>query len=242
LPLRGTFYAAESHLSQNGTGNHLLNGLKAEEFALIQPHLEEISIKRGVVLAEAGQAAPHVFFPVTAILSLVGSTESGATVEVALVGREGVAGVSAALGRQRLPFRVVVQLEGIVWKISTDVISDQLHQCRDLHERLLVHSHRMIAQVGQSAICNRFHTARQRLARWLLMTSDRVDSRELPLTHEFIAHMVGGPRSAVTEAAAALRESGAIDYRRGQLTICSVSKLRQQSCECYDFVRDAQPE
>ena len=177
-----------------------------------------------------------------AVLSLVGSTESGATVEVALAGREGVASVSAALGRQRLPFRVVVQLEGTALRIPTDIVSDQLQQCRDLHERLLLYSHNVIAQVGQSAICNRFHTSKQRLARWLLMTSDRVDSHELPMTHEFIAHMVGGPRSAVTEAAAALRESGAIDYRRGRLTIRDVSKLRQQSCECYDSVRDAQHE
>ena len=104
----------------------------------------------------------------------------------------------------------------------------------------MLFSHSMIAQIGQSAICNRFHTARQRLARWLAMTVDRAPDRDLPLTHEFIAHMVGGPRSAVTEAAAALRRAGAIDYRRGLVTIRSQAKLRQQACECYEASQQPQ--
>jgi CRP-like cAMP-binding protein len=220
------------------SGNRILHALNAEEHAILHPHLQEVSIKRGAVLTEAGQPARHLYFPLTAVLCLVGTTETGATVEVALVGREGVASVSAALGRQRLPFRVVCQIEGTALRVPTEIVTRQLHQCRELHERFLMYSHSVIAQVGQSAICNRFHTAKQRLARWLLMTADRVDSKELPLTHEFIAHMVGGPRSAVTEAAAALRASGAIDYRRGRLSIKSVAKLRQVSCECYEAVQD----
>lgn len=221
-----------------GSGNRILEGLNAEELAVLDRHLQEIIIPRGAVLTDAGQPARHLFFPVTTVLSLVGATEGGATVEVALVGREGVASISAALGRDRLPFRIVAQLEGTAWKIPTEVVTRQLHQCRTLNERLMTYSHSVIAQVAQSAICNRFHTSKQRLARWLLMTADRIDSTELPLTHEFIAHMVGGPRSAVTEAAASLRECGAIDYRRGHLTIVNVTKLRQQACECYEVVHD----
>jgi CRP-like cAMP-binding protein len=105
--------------------------------------------------------------------------------------------------------------------------------CGELHTRLLEYTHYLIAQMAQSAICNRFHNARQRLARWLLMTADRARTHELNLTHEFISYMVGGPRSAVTEAAADLREAGAIDYRRGVIVIRDGVKLRQQSCECY---------
>ena len=217
-------------------GNRILDGLDPSEFKRLEPHLHEVTITRGAVLSEAGQAARYLYFPDTCVLALVGTTESGATVEVALVGREGVASVSAAFGGQRLPFRVVAQLEGRARRIATDLVTAELQGCRQLNERLLGYSHLMIAQVGQSAICNRFHTARQRLARWLLMTADRADARELPLTHEFIAHMVGGPRSAVTEAAAALRSSGAIDYQRGKLTIRSLSKLRQMACECYEAV------
>lgn len=225
-------------MSQSGSDNRILHGLNAEEFAVLHPHLREVAVKRGTVLTEAGQPAKYVYFPLTAVLCLVGTTEAGATVAVALIGREGLASASAALGRQRLPFRVVVQIDGTVLRAPSDVITKQLHRCRELHHRLLFYSHSVIAQVAQSAICNRFHTAKQRLARWLLMTVDRVDlPGELPLTHEFIAYMVGGPRSAVTEAAAALRASGAIDYARGRLTVKSVTKLRQQSCECYEAVQ-----
>ena len=206
---------------------------------MLRPHLQEVTLEPGTVLTEAGQPAPFLYFPGSCVLSLVGTTEAGATVEVAVVGREGVASVSAAMGRPRLPFRVVVQLGGVAWRIPTNVLTRQLHECRDLHERFLLYSHSVISQVGQSAICNRFHNAKQRLARWLLMTADRAQSRELPLTHEFIAHMVGGPRSAVTEAAAALRESGAIDYRRGNITIRNLAKLRQLACECYEAVHES---
>lgn len=220
----------------SASGNRLLSGLNAAEMRIFEPHLQRLFLPRATVLSEAGQPAPYLYFPITCVLSLVGTTESGATVEVGVVGREGVASVSAAFGRQRIPFRVMVQLEGEAFQLPTDVLTRHLHQCSELNERLLTYAQNVIAQVGQSAICNRFHTARQRLARWLLMTLDRSDTRELPLTHEFIAHMVGGPRSAVTEAAAALRASGAIDYRRGQIIVRSLPKLRQQACECYEAV------
>jgi CRP-like cAMP-binding protein len=219
--------------SQGARQNQLLAALPGADLVRLQPHLHELMIERGAVLAEAGQAAPYLYFPITCVLSLVGATESGASVEVAVIGHEGMASVSAALGRQRLPFRVIAQIEGAAWRVASEVVVRQLQECRDLHARLLTYSQDVIAQVGQSAICNRFHNGRQRLARWLLMTADRAGSRELPLTHEFMSSMVGGPRSAVTEAAAALREAGAIDYRRGLLVIRSVSRLRAEACECY---------
>jgi CRP-like cAMP-binding protein len=225
-------------MSHVAYGNRILQALTKEELTILAPHLEEVSVRSGVILTEAGQPARHLFFPVTAVLCLCGTTERGATVDVALVGREGVASVSAVLGRKRVPFRVVAQLAGKCWRIPTDVVVRQLPECRQLNELLLAYSHTVIAQVGQSAICNRFHTAKQRLARWLLMTTDRVDSNHLPLTHEFIAHMVGGPRSAVTEAASALRAAGAIDYRRGRITIQNVQTLRLQACECYEAAKD----
>ncbi|HXG90693.1 MAG TPA: Crp/Fnr family transcriptional regulator [Vicinamibacterales bacterium] len=223
-------------MATTGAGNRLLADLDSTELELLRPDLQLVHLERGAVLAEAGQPSAHLYFPVKCVLSLVGTTEGGATVEVAVIGRDGMASVSAALGRRRLPFRVVVQIEGAAWRILTEIVTRQMRDCRGLHERLLHYSHYVIAQVGQSAICNRFHNAKQRLARWLLMTADHADSRELPLTHEFISHMVGGPRSAVTEAAAALRESGAIDYRRGMLTIRSLDKLRSEACECYEAV------
>ena len=128
--------------------------------------------------------------------------------------------------------------EGVLSLVgTTEVLTRQIRDCGELHERILRYSETVILQVGQSAICNRFHNAKQRLARWLLMTVDRAGTRQLPLTHEFISYMVGGPRSAVTEAAAALRDSGAIDYRRGLVHVRDRERLQQESCECYSAVQ-----
>jgi CRP-like cAMP-binding protein len=199
---------------------------------------EEVTLERGGIIAEAGVRPPYVYFPLEGVLSLVGTTSGGGTVEVAVVGSEGVASISAVLGEQWLPFRVVTQVPGRAVRVSTAIVADLVGQCGVFHQRLLAYTHQLIAQVAQSAVCNRFHTAKQRLARWLLMTADRSDQMALPLTHEFISHMVGGPRSAVTEAAAELRESGAIAYRRGLITISSVERLREQACECYAVLAD----
>ena len=220
------------------TANAILAGLNPTESALLQRASEEVALERGGVIVEAGETPAYVYFPTEGVVSLVGTTSGGSTVEVAVVGPEGVASISAVLGRQWLPFRVVTQIPGRAIRISTDVVIDLMAQCGEFHGRLLEYTQEMIAQVAQSAVCNRFHNAKQRLARWLLMTADRAESTALPLTHEFISYMVGGPRSAVTEAAAELRESGAIAYRRGLITISSAEKLREQSCECYAVLGD----
>jgi CRP-like cAMP-binding protein len=216
--------------------NSILSGLDARESAEIYAASQEFQLERGAVIAEVGEIAPYVYFPTHGVLSLVGTTSGGATVEVAIIGSEGVASIAAVLGRQWLPFRIVTQVPGRALRTPANVVAKLIADCGDLHHRLLDYTHDMIAQIAQSAVCNRFHNAKQRLARWLLMTADRAESSELPLTHEFISYMVGGPRSAVTEAAAELRESGAIDYRRGLISIRDSAKLREQSCECYDVL------
>lgn len=218
------------------SGNVILSGLDSESAAFASA-AERVPLERGELIVEAGDRAPYVYFPTEGVLSLVGTTSSGGTVELAVVGSEGVAGLSAILGSQFLPFRVVAQIPGSAIRIPTDVVSREVSECRDLHHRVLAYTHQLIAQVAQSAICNRFHNAKQRLARWLLMTADRADTNELPLTHEFISYMVGGPRSAVTEAAAELRESGAIAYRRALIVVTDAGKLRAQACECYDVLQ-----
>lgn len=219
------------------TTNNILIGLNSDDLALLQNASEEVALARGQVMAEAGQTAAHVYFPLAGVLSLVGVTTGGATVEVAVVGNEGVASISSVFGSGGIPFRVVTQVPGRALKIPTEIVRSMMVDCGELHERLLEYSHLLIAQLSQSAVCNRFHNARQRLARWLLMTADRAGSNELLLTHEFISYMVGGPRSAVTEAAAELRESGAIDYRRGLIIIRDNALLSGQSCECYAAVK-----
>ena len=215
--------------------NAILDGLNAHEADVLQAVARDVPLERGAVIADLGEPSPYLFFPTRGVLSLVGSTSGGATVEVAVVGNEGVASVSAALGGDWLPYRILTQVPGRAIRVPTDSVATLIHECGELHGRLLDYAHQMIAQVAQSAVCNRFHNARQRLARWLLMTADRAGTNELPLTHEFISCMVGGPRSAVTEAASELRQSGSIEYRRGLITVASHERLRAQACECYDL-------
>lgn len=221
----------------NESENIILNGLDRNEAAVLAPAAMQVPIEQGELIAEAGQAAPYVYFPTEGVLSLVGTTSGGGTVELAVVGNEGVASISAILGTNYLPFRVVAQVPGRAVRIPTDLVARSVSECGDLHNRVMDYAHHLIAQVAQSAICNRFHNAKQRLARWLLMTADRADTNELALTHEFISYMVGGPRSAVTEAAAELRDAGAIDYRRARIVIRDAAKLREQACECYDILQ-----
>jgi CRP-like cAMP-binding protein len=219
-------------------GNKLLTDLDERELALLAPYLQEVAIERGRVLAEAGEPLPYVYFPVEGVLSFVGATENGATVEVADVGREGVAAVTAIIGTRHLPFRVVSKVSGRSLRIPTELVARQVRECGALHARLLEATDAIIAQISQSAVCNRYHNARERLARWLLTTADRAETLDLPVTHEFISSMVGGPRSAVTEASAELRVSGAIEYSRGLLSIRDGDRLRAECCECYENMRN----
>ena len=215
--------------------NAILDGLNGREAEALQAVARDVPLERGAVIAELGEPAPYVYFPTRGVLSLVGSTSGGATVEVAVVGSEGVASLSAALGGDWPPYRVLTQVPGRAIRVPTEIVLSVLNDFGEMHHRMLDYAQQLIAQVAQSAVCNRFHNARQRLARWLLMTADRAGTNELPLTHEFISSMVGGPRSAVTEAAAELRQAGSIDYRRGLITVCSHDRLRAQACECYEL-------
>lgn len=217
-------------------GNRLLSALGEKEYAMLAPHLQEVALERGKVLADVGETQPYVYFPIEGVLSLVGTTENGATVEVADVGREGVASVSVVFGTGSTPFRVVTKIAGRALRVPTEIVARQLRECGELHSRLLESAETIIAQISQAAVCNRYHNAKERLARWLLTTSERAESKALPLTHEFISSMVGGPRSAVTEASAELRQAGAIDYSRGLLSITNMDVLRSESCECHDTV------
>jgi len=198
--------------------------------------LEPCHLQRGDVLGAPRVVSDFLYFIESGIVSLVATTRSGNSVEVALIGREGVAGIADALGRQPLPYGLIVQLPGLAYRAPKAVIREHILSCSALHELLMDYSQRVIHQLAQSALCNRFHTSVQRLARWLLLTAERADTNRFELTHEFVAQMVGAPRSAVSESASALRDKGIIDYRRGVLTIRNAPRLRKFSCECFDAV------
>jgi CRP-like cAMP-binding protein len=187
-------------------------------------------------LSTSRLVSEHVYFIDSGVVSMVASTRSGNSVEVALVGREGVAGLTDALGSKPLPYGLMVQLPGLAYRAPKTVIREHILSCSALHELLMDYSQRVMHQLAQSAVCNRFHTSVQRLAKWLLLTGERADTNRFELTHELVAQMVGAPRSTVTEALSTLRERGIIDYRRGVLTIRHSKRLHKVACECFDVV------
>ena len=210
-----------------------------EAFAQLMRDLEPHPMQRGDLLGTPRVVSEFLYFVDSGVVSLVANTRSGNSVEVALIGREGVAGIADALGNHPLPYSLVVQLPGLAYRAPKGLIREHIFSCSALHELLMNYSQRMMHQLAQSALCNRFHSSVQRLARWLLLTAERADTNRLELTHELMAQMVGAPRSAVSEAASTLRDKGIIDYRRGVLTIRSAKRLHKVSCECFDVVSSA---
>jgi CRP-like cAMP-binding protein len=205
-------------------------------FLELTDELEPHPLQRGAVLGTARTAADSVYFVESGIVSVVATTRSGNSVEVALVGREGVAGIADALGAQPMPYGLVVQLPGLAYRVPKALIRSHILSCSTLHELLMDYSQLVFHQLAQSALCNRFHTSVQRLARWLLLTAERASTTRFELTHEFVAQMVGAPRSAVSESASTLRDKGIIDYRRGVMTIKNPKRLHKVACECFDVV------
>jgi CRP-like cAMP-binding protein len=222
--------------------NHLLKQLAKSDRVVYAQLLEDLQptlLERGVVLGAARERTEWVYFIDSGIVSLVAGTSRGQSLEVAIVGREGVAGFADALGGRGLPYRMTVQLPGLAYRARTKVLQKHVFSCDALHQLLMAYSQFLMHQLAQSAVCNRFHGSVQRLARWLLLTSERAGTNRLQLTHEFVAQMVGAPRSAVSQAAAELRSRGIIEYRRGLLTIRSMKRLHKSSCECFDAVSSA---
>jgi len=221
----------------NRINNRLLRHLAKsapEVFAHVAAELEPVSLDRWASLCAAHERPRWAYFPETGVLSLVGATSAGESVELAFVGNEGVAGVADVLGVRSMPFALIVQLPGLAYRLPTTVAKQHVFSCTALHELLMAHAQSMILQLAQSAICNRFHTAVQRLSRWLFLTSGRANSQRFELTHDFVAEMVGGPRTAVSQAAATLRRRGIIDYERGVMIIRDRTQLHRMACECAD--------
>ena len=207
-----------------------------EVYRRLVDHLEPHPLQRGLALSPSRLVSDFVYFVDSGVVSIIASTRNGNSVEVAVVGREGVAGLADALGTRPLPYGLLVQLPGLAYRAPKVVIREHILSCSALHELLMDYSQRVMHQLAQSALCNRFHTSVQRLAKWLLLAAERADTNRFELTHELVAQMVGAPRSAVSEAASTLREKGIIDYRRGVLTIRNANRLRRIACECYDAV------
>jgi CRP-like cAMP-binding protein len=218
--------------------NRLLAALPREEYEQLSTHLEMVRLTPGKILYHAGDTVRHAYFPMGGMICLLATTENGRTIEIAMLGTEGMAGIPIILGCGAAPYQVVVQLAGNALRVRGDVLRAAFNRGGRLQEILLRHTHALFTQVAQSAACNRFHTVEERLCRWLLVSHDRVQIDTIRLTQEFLSQMLGAPRSSVTEVAGALQSEGLISYSRGKITVLDRHGLEAASCECYRLVRE----
>jgi CRP-like cAMP-binding protein len=218
-------------------GNVILLSMCDSEYGLFRPHLEYVELPDHLVLHEAGAKLDFAYFPNRGLISFVVAMEDGKTAEAGVVGNEGFAGIPAAVGLSRSPLQAVVQISGDGFRVEVEALQKILESAP--HLQLLLSRFAVVQgmQVAQTAACNRLHEIEQRLARWLLMAQDRVDSGVLPITHDFLATMLGTNRSSVSLAAATLRKKNLIRYTPGAVTIVNRKKLEALACECYGIMQ-----
>jgi CRP-like cAMP-binding protein len=199
--------------------------------------LEPVELRLGQVLHESGATLSHVYFPTTAIVSLLYVMANGASAEIAVVGDDGIVGVSLFMGSESTPSRAVVQSAGRAFRLKAQQLIDEFNRNGPLLHLLLRYTQALITQMAQTAVCNRHHSLDQQLCRWLLLSLDRLEGCELVMTQELIANMLGVRREGVTEAAIELQLTGLIRYARGHITVLDRAGLEQRTCECYAVVR-----
>jgi CRP-like cAMP-binding protein len=223
--------------SAESRNNFLLAALPEAEWQRWQHFLEKVEMPLGQVLYEAGATLTHVYFPTTSIVSLLYVMENGASAEIAVVGNEGLVGISLFMGGESTPSRAVVQSAGHGLRLKAQLMKDEFNRAGPVLHLLLRYTQALITQMAQTAACNRHHTLDQQLCRWLLLSLDRLRANELAMTQELIANMLGVRREGVTEAALKLQQAGLISYARGRITVLDRAGLEQRTCECYAVVK-----
>src|SRR5919112_1436619 len=218
--------------------NRLLAALPDAEYGRILPHLGHVSFKLGEVVYESGGQMDHIYFPTTAIISLLYMMENGSSAEMGMAGNEGVVGVALFMGGNTMPNRAVVQSAGRAVRMKAQVLRDEFARGGAFQRLLLRYTQALLTQMSQTAVCNRLHAIEQQLCRWLLLSHDRLDTDELVMTQELIANMLGVRREGVTHAAGRLQEQGLISYVRGRIRILDRRGLEATVCECYRVVKD----
>lgn len=217
--------------------SQLLMALPPDVLARWLPHLEAVDLPLGKVLYESGRTLSHIYFPTTAIVSLLYVMENGASAEIAVVGHEGIVGVSLFMGGGSTPSRAVVQSAGLGIRMRADFLKKEFDESAPVMHLLLRYTQALITQMAQTAVCNRHHSLDQQLCRWLLLSLDRLSGSELLMTQELIANMLGVRREGVTEAALQLQATGLIKYARGRITVLDRPGLEKRTCECYAVVK-----
>jgi CRP-like cAMP-binding protein len=225
-------------LAASQAANSLLAALPRQDYLRMRAEMDPVTLSYGEVLYEPGQRVRHVYFPSDAHVSVLVVVESGKALEVGLIGREGMVGIGLALGVEHSSVRVLVQGSGTALRMPAGAFLEEMARCAPLQRELHRYAYAKLAQARQTAACNRFHLVEARLARWLLMTSDRVRSDHFHLTHEFLADVLGVRRVGVTNAAGDLQRRKLIGYRRGDITILDRGGLEGASCPCYAIVRN----
>ena len=217
--------------------NHILGALPQLERERLFPHLKLVPLPLGMVVYESGAALRHIYFPTNSIVSLLYVMQDGASAEIAVVGNEGVIGVSLFMGGETTPSRAIVQSAGHAYRLTGARLKQEFNRHGELLHVLLRYTQSLLTQMSQTAVCNRHHTLDQQLCRWLLLSLDRLSGNRLDMTQELIANMLGVRREGVTDAAGKLQKLGVIRYSRGKITVLDRPQLERLSCECYGVVK-----
>jgi CRP-like cAMP-binding protein len=221
----------------NPRENRLLAALPTEDLLRWEEHLELIDMPLASVLYESGETLTHVYFPTTAIVSLLYVMEDGSSAEIAVAGREAIVGISLFMGGESTPSRALVQSAGKAFQMKAEYLKQQFNRHSAVLHLLLRYTQALITQMSQTAVCNRHHSIDQQLCRWLLLSLDRLQGDQLVMTQELISNMLGVRREGVTEAALKLQAAGVIKYSRGHITVTNRPALEKLSCECYAVVK-----
>jgi CRP-like cAMP-binding protein len=239
----GVSYRCAVHRSSVNTSaisprvNHLLAALPDEQWQYWSAQLESVDMPLGQVVYESGATLSHVYFPTTAIVSLLYVMENGASAEIAVVGNEGIVGISLFMGGESTSSRAVVQSAGQGFRLKAQLMKNEFNKSGPVLHLLLRYTQALITQMAQTAVCNRHHSLDQQLCRWLLLSLDRLPNNELIMTQELIANMLGVRREGVTEGALKLQQAGLIRYARGHITVLDRPGLERRTCECYAVVK-----
>jgi CRP-like cAMP-binding protein len=217
--------------------NHLLAALSGDVRSRLFPHLELVPLPLGKVLYESGDTLRHVYFPCNCIISLLYVMEDGSSAEISVVGSEGLVGIALFMGGESTPSRAIVQSGGHAYRLRGQLLKTEFARHGELLHLMLRFTQALITQMAQTAVCNRHHSIDQQLARWLLLSLDRLQDNQLTMTQELIANMLGVRREGVTVAAGKLQDLGVIDYSRGKITVLDRPQLEKLSCECYAVVK-----
>jgi CRP-like cAMP-binding protein len=220
--------------------NRLLAALPSHEYEQLRPNLEPVHLPKGKIIYHANDTVRYGYFMNDGQCSLLSITAEGGTIEVAMVGNEGALGLPIVWRKNKTPYEVMVQISvRSAFRIKAETLRREFDRGGKLQDLLLRYTEVLVTQITQSAVCNHFHSSTKRLARWLLIANDLVKSNTIYLTHEFISHMLGAPRTGVTMAAGTLQKMGLITYSRGKITILDRPGLEEESCECYGIIRES---